>query len=63
VSRDPRRLDRRERAREQLIDAVAHRVPQPRRELLELLDRAMDQHLRRAIGSAEGARDLAVVHA
>ncbi len=32
-------------------------------ELLQLLDRAMDQHLGRAVRAAERARDLAVVHA
>ena len=32
-------------------------------ELLELLDRAVDEHLRGAVGAPERARDLAVVHA
>src|SRR5271166_270597 len=32
-------------------------------DLLQLLDRAMDQHLGRTVGAAERARDLAVVHA
>src|SRR5262245_27926527 len=31
--------------------------------LLELLDRPVDQHLRRPVGAAKGSRDLAVVHA
>ena len=30
--------------------------------MLELLDRAVDEHLRRALGAAQRLRDLAVVH-
>src|SRR6185312_3917186 len=32
-------------------------------DLLELLDRSMDQHLRRPVAAPHGARDLLVVHA
>src|SRR3954463_4144876 len=32
-------------------------------DLLELLDRSMDQHLRRPVAAPHGARDLPVVHA
>ena len=75
---EPRgRLDGRERRFEQPHDLAAARLrvaaglvsllrplPAPSRQLLlELLDRAVDQHLGGALRAAERARDLAIVHA
>ena len=59
-----RRLDRGERLAQQRLEVLAGRVAHraPRDDLLELLDRSMQQHLGRAVGAAEGAGDLAVVH-
>src|SRR5262245_43320654 len=42
-----------------LLGSAAIRAPL----LVQLLDRAVDQHLRRTVGAAEGSGDLAVVHA
>ena len=60
-----RRVDRRERRAQHVLEMGAHVVGSVRvglHDVLELPDGSMDQHLRRAVGAVQRPRDLAVVH-